>query len=214
MVPSSAPPALARIVEAGAPRGAAIRAGLLIHGRERTPEEMVDVAMRLNLDGVRWLAPTIEGGIWYPGRFFDPIHSNASFISHAFEIFDQLLEDASENGRLHPGQLIILGFSQGACLALEYIVRNPGRLRTAVAFTGGLFPSAGPLWPAYPRPLSRTRIFLSGSDVDDWVPENHVRDSAHVLAGLGADMTLRIYEGRAHVMCDPEIEEARVFLQQ
>src|SRR5579885_1057899 len=151
-----APPALTRVVEVGAPRGAAERAGLLIHGRDRTPEEMVELACRLDLPGVRWLAPTIEGRSWYPGRFFDPIAANAPYISHAFEIFDQIMDDASEGGRLHPGPMIVLGFSQGACLAMEYVVRNLGRSRTVVAFTGGLFGSPGALWPAYPRPLSRT----------------------------------------------------------
>jgi phospholipase/carboxylesterase len=207
------PPAPARVVEAGAPRGAAQRAGVLIHGRERTPEEMIDLAVNLQLERVRWLAPTVEGGSWYPGRFFDPIAANAPHISRAFEIFDQMIDDASEGGRLPPGQIIVMGFSQGACLALEYTVRNLGRSRNIVAFTGGLFGSPGALWPAYPRPLSRTRVLLTGSDTDDWVPEEHVRESARVLAGLGAEVTLRIYPGRPHVICEEEIEEARRFLQ-
>jgi phospholipase/carboxylesterase len=208
-----APPALARILEAGAPRGAAKRAGILIHGRDRTPEEMVELATGLNLEGVRWLAPTVEGQSWYPGRFFDPIAANAPYISHAFEIFDQMIENASEGGRLHPGQIIMMGFSQGACLAVEYTVRNLGRSRNIVAFTGGLFGSPGALWPAYPRPLSRTRVLLTGSDVDDWVPEERVRETAQILTGLGADVTLRIYHNRPHEICEQEIEEARAFLQ-
>lgn len=207
------PPALARVVEAGAPRGAAERAGILIHGRERTPEEMVDLAVRLNLPGVRWLAPTVEGGSWYPGRFFDPIAANAPYISHAFEIFDQMIAEAREGGRLHPGQIIMMGFSQGACLALEYTVRNLGMSRNVVAFTGGLFGSPGALWPAYPRPLSRSRILLTGSDADDWVPEERVRNTAQILTGLGAEVTLRIYSGRPHIISEPEVEEARTFLQ-
>jgi len=144
---------------------------------------------------------------------FDPIAANAPYISHAFEIFDQMIEEASEGGRLHPGQIIIMGFSQGACLAVEYTVRNLGRSRNIVALTGGLFGSPGALWPAYPRPLSRTRILLTGSDADDWVPEERVRDTAQLLTGLGAEVTLRIYTGRPHIMSDPELEEARIFLQ-
>jgi len=206
-------PAPARVVEGGASRGAAQRAGVLIHGRDRTPEEMIGLAAGLELDQVRWLAPTVEGGSWYPGRFFDPIAANAPHISRAFEIFDQVIEDASEGGRLPPSQIIVMGFSQGACLALEYTVRNLGRSRNIVAFTGGLFGSPGALWPAYPRPLSRTRVLLTGSDSDDWVPEEHVRESARVLSVLGADVTLRIYHNRPHVISDPEIEEARRFLQ-
>ena len=207
------PPALARVVEAGAPRGVADRAGVLIHGRGRTPEEMVDLAARLNLPGVRWLAPTVESGSWYPGRFYDPIAANAPYVSHAFEIFDQMIEEASEGGRLHPGQIIVMGFSQGACLAVEYTVRNLGRSRNVVALTGGLFGSPGALWPAYPRPLSQSRILLTGSDVDDWVPEERVRETAQLLTGLGAEVTLRIYAGHPHEICEKEVEEARIFLQ-
>ena len=207
------PPALTRVVEAGAARGVANRVGILIHGRERTPEEMVDLAAGLGLSGVRWLAPTVEGGSWYPGRFFDPIAANAPYISHAFGIFDQMIDEAREGGRLHPGQIIMMGFSQGACLAVEYTVRNLGLSRTVVALTGGLFGSPGALWPAYPRPLSRSRILLTGSDADDWVPEERVRNTAQILSGLGAEVTLRIYAGRPHVISEPEVEEARSFLQ-
>jgi len=185
----------------------------LVHGRGWTPEEMMDLAARLCLPGVRWLAPAVEGGSWYPGRFYDPIAANAPYISHAFEIFDRMIEEASESGRLHAGQVIMMGFSQGACLAVEYTVRNLARSRNIVSLTGGLFGSPGALWPAYPRPLSRSRILLTGSDVDDWVPEERVRETAQLLTGLGAEVTLRIYAGRPHEICEKEVEEARIFLQ-
>ncbi len=209
------PPALARVIEAGAAKGAAQRAGLLIHGRDRTPEEMIVLAERLRMPDaaqIRWLAPGIQGGSWYPGRFFDPIQTNFPYISNAFEIFDQLMDEVSEGGRLRSDQLIVLGFSQGACLAVEYAVRNLGRAKSIVAFTGGLFGSPGALWPAYPRPLARSRIFISSSDVDEWIPLERTRETAKILAGLGAEVTLRIYEGRAHEVCDQELEDARAFL--
>ena len=92
-------------------------------------------------------------------------------------------------------------------------MRNLGMSRNVVAFTGGLFGSPGALWPAYPRPLSRSRILLTGSDADDWVPEERVRNTAQILTGLGAEVTLRIYAGRPHIISEPEVEEARTFLQ-
>lgn len=214
-MPSFDPPALARVIEAGAAKGAAQRAGLLIHGRDRSPEEMIELAAGLALPDaaqVRWLAPAIQGGSWYPGRFFDPIQTNFPYISNAFEIFDQLMDDVREGGRLPSSQLIVLGFSQGACLALEYAVRNLGRARSIISFTGGLFGSPGALWPAYPRPLARSRIFISGSDVDDWIPFERTQETAKILAGLGANVTLKIYAGRPHVVCDQELEDARAFL--
>ena len=207
------PPALARVVEAGAARGTARRAGVLIHGRERDPEEMIALAQRLDVPDIRWLAPAIEGRSWYPGRFFDPIQTNFPYVSNAFEIFDQLIENASESGRIPSTQIVLLGFSQGACLAVEYAVRNLGRARNVVSLTGGLFGSPGALWPAYPRPLARSRIFISGSDVDDWVPQERTRETAKILEGLGADVTLRMYDGRPHVICEEEVADAREFLR-
>jgi phospholipase/carboxylesterase len=203
----------ARMLDAGAPRGKAKMGGVLMHGRDRTPEEMVELAGRLNLEGVRWLAPAAESGSWYPQRFMDPVVSHEPYLTRAIEICDYSLHEVSEEGRLGPQQLVIAGFSQGACLAVEYVMRHPGRCGNLLVFTGGFFgPPLTYSWSISDKTLTGLRVFITGSDVDEWVPEERVHQTARVLEDMGADVRLRIYKGRPHIVSDAEIAEAREFL--
>ena len=119
--------------EAGLPRGTARLAGILLHGRDRTREEKVVLASSFGLDGIRWLAPAADSGSWYPGRFFEPLEVNEPHLTHAIEQLDGVIEQAAEGGRLQPAQIFLVGFSQGACLALEYALRRPRACGAIVA---------------------------------------------------------------------------------
>ena len=112
-------------------------------------------------------------------------------------------------GGVTPGQLVLVGFSQGACLAVEYALRHPGRCGTLVVLRRPDRPP-GTAWPTVD--LRGTRVLITGSDVDAWVPESRVRETARVLQHLGADGQLRIYTGRPHIVSDDEIAEARAFV--
>jgi phospholipase/carboxylesterase len=185
-------------------------AGVLLHGRGGTSQQMIALANRLDIDRVRWLAPAADGGSWYPNRFMEPIASNEPFLSRAIEACDQAVDAAANGGGVTPGQLVLVGFSQGACLAVEYALRHPGRCGTLVVLTGGLIGPPGTAWPTVD--LRGTRVLITGSDVDAWVPESRVRETARVLQHLGADVQLRIYTGRPHIVSDDEIAEARAFV--
>lgn len=201
-------------VEAGEPRASARFAGVLLHGRGRTPEEMTELAGRLALPGVRWVAPRAEGGAWYPERFMEPIAANEPFLTAAVLACEQALVEASAHARIGPDRSVVVGFSQGACLATEFLLRHPGRCRAAVIFTGGLIGPPGTKWKTAAGTLDGLHVLLTGSDVDEWVPFSRVRETADVLADLGADVRLRLYAGRPHVVSDREIVEAREFLEQ
>jgi phospholipase/carboxylesterase len=201
--------------EVGRSRGAAPFAGVLLHGRGIGPQGKVDLAARLgHLDGARWLVPGGDVGSWYPNRFWDPVEANEPFLSQAVELCEEAVQEASEDGRLGPERIAVVGFSQGACIALEYALRHPGRCGTLIVLTGGLMGPPG----THPRPsapsLKGLRVLITGSDADDWIPVESTRESARVLAGLGADVTLRIYSGRAHVVNEEEVVEARALLQK
>jgi predicted esterase len=199
--------------EAGHPRGEAKLAGVLLHGRDRTKKEMTDLAAELDLDGVRWLAPAAEAGKWYPHRFFDERAENEPFLTRAVERCDKVMEEARENGRLKPDQIIVAGFSQGACLALEYAIRRPDHIGAVIVFTGALIGPPDTDWATLaPRGLNGLRVLITGSDADEWITERTTRETAHALVDLGADVRLRIYQGRKHVILPEEIEEARSFL--
>jgi phospholipase/carboxylesterase len=202
------------IVEAGASRDSSRRAGVLLHGRGHTPNEKVDLTARLGtLDGMRWLAPGADLGSWYPGRFWDERSANEPFLTEAVRRCDEAMHEASDGGRLSPAQIAIVGFSQGACVAVEYALRHPGRCGTLVVLTGAVMGPESADWRSKAGLLAGLRVLLTGSDADDWISVEATQESARVLVELGADVTLRIYHGRPHIVSDDEVEEARGILQ-
>jgi phospholipase/carboxylesterase len=206
---------LPRVRAVGSARGASLIAGVLLHGRGKTPEEKIDLAARFgNIEGIRWVVPEAETpGSWYPGRFWDPREVNEPYLSEAVERCHEAVLEASEHGRLTPERLVIVGFSQGASLALEYALRHPGSVGSMIVLTGGLMGVPGSDWKSTaPRSLAGLRLLLTGSDVDDWIPEQSTHEAARLFRELGADVQLRIYPGRPHIVSEQEIDEARSFL--
>lgn len=206
-------PKLVRLREAGQPKGLADRAGILLHGRSRTKQEMLDLTTGLDVEGARWLAPYAGRGLWYPGRLTDPLDANEPGLTRSVERTHWLVMDAAEGGRLGPEQIFIVGFSQGACIAVEYALRHPTSVAAIVVFTGGLMGPDGTEWTAAGgQSLRGISVFLTGSDVDEWITEERTRETGRVLAELGAEVELRIYPGRKHVVSKQEIAEAGEFL--
>lgn len=201
------------LLEAGLPRGKARSAGILLHGRDRTREEKVVLASSFQLDGIRWLAPAADTGSWYPGRFFDPVAVNEPFLSQAIDRIDRVVDEAGEGGRLGPSQIFLVGFSQGACLALEYALRRPGRSGALVVFTGSIFGAPGEVRSFPPDLLAGLRVLVTGSDSDEWIPEASTRETARLLSELGAEVRLRVYKGRPHIVSPEELAEARDFIR-
>ncbi len=203
-----------RFLEAGRPQGAAKLGGVLIHGRYRTPQEMIYLASRMAVDNIRWIAPSAgHDRTWYPGLFMDPLQANEPFLTHAIKSLDHAVDRAGEAGRIDPKHMVMVGFSQGACLTAEYALRHPGRCSTMVILTGGLFGPPGTVWAGTAGMLAGTRVLLTGSNVDEWIPESRVYETAAALEGFGADVTVRIYAGRAHEVSDAELVEAGEFIQ-
>jgi predicted esterase len=187
------------------------RAGVLLHGRGLARADMLDLADRLRLDDCRWVAPAAADGTWYPHRFMAPLEANEPFLTHAIEACDRAVDEAGGHGE---ARVVLVGFSQGGCLATEYAIRRPGRCAALVVFTGGMIGPAGTSWRLTPpaTSLGGLPVMLTGSDVDEWVPEARVRETATVLTALGADVRCRIYAGRPHMVSDEEISEARSFI--
>jgi phospholipase/carboxylesterase len=204
-----------RVRAVGSARGSSLVGGVLLHGRGKTPEEKIDLAARFgNIEGIRWVVPEAETpGSWYPGRFWDPRELNEPYLDDAVERCNEAVLEASEDGRLAPERLVIVGFSQGASLALEYALRHPGSVGSMIVLTGGLMGVPGSDWKSTaPRSLAGLRMLITGSDVDDWIPEASTHEAARLFRELGADVQLRIYKGRPHIVSEEEIAEARGFL--
>lgn len=176
---------------------------------------MLDLAKGLELGGTRWLAPYAGRGLWYPGRYMDSRESNEPQLTRSVERTHWLVLDAAEGGRLGPEQIFIVGFSQGACLAVEYVLRHPTSVIAIVVFTGCLIGPPGTLWnTAGNQSLKGLSVFLSGSDADEWIDPKRTEDTAQVLRLLGADVELHMYPGRPHIVSPQELTDARDFLQR
>jgi phospholipase/carboxylesterase len=200
----------AHIETAGAPLSRAKAAMILLHGRGATAEGMLDLADVFAQPDMAYLAPQAPGRTWYPHSFLAPIAQNEPHLSRALAEIGALVEDLGRKG-FAPEKIVLLGFSQGGCLALEYAARNAQRYGAVIGLSAGLIgPEGTPR--NYGGSLTGTRVVLGCSDVDAHIPLGRVKESSRVLTALGGDVIERIYSGMGHTINDDEIKEVRVTL--
>jgi predicted esterase len=184
---------------------------ILVHGRGGSAGEMFDLAAEFQLGDVALLAPQAAGNTWYPYSFLSPMDKNEPGLSSGLAVLDQLVGELGEAG-LESARVAILGFSQGACLSLEYAARHARAYAAIAGLSGGLI---GP--PGTPRDykgsLEGTPVFLGCSDVDAHIPVERVRESSEVFRRLGAHVDERIYPGMGHTINRDEVEAVRALLR-
>lgn len=191
----------------GAPLDKARAAMLMLHGRGDSAQGILSLADVLEVDGVAYAAPEAEGNTWYPHSFLMPLEHNEPQLSSALKAVQDAIGELEAAG-IARENIVLLGFSQGACLALESAARNATRYGGVIALSGGLIgPDGAPR--NYPGSLSGTPVFLGCSDVDAHIPEARVRESAEVMERLGGAVDLRIYPGMGHTVNQDEIDAAR-----
>ena len=199
-----------RVVTAGAPLEGAKGAVVMVHGRGASPESILTLVPALDRPDFAYLAPAAAGGTWYPNGFMAPIPANEPGISSGMRAIDDVLAIVRASG-IPPERTVLLGFSQGACLSLEYAARNARRYGGVATLSGGLIgPDGTPR--DYPGSLDGTPVFLGCSDVDFHIPRERVEFSAQVIGGLGGDVTLRLYPGMGHLVNEDEIAHVRAIL--
>ena len=173
---------------------------IFIHGRGASAEDILGLAPELGTDDVAYLAPQAAGHTWYPYSFLSPIPQNEPGITSALGVVARLVESTG----LGAERVVILGFSQGACLALEFAARNPRRYAAVVALSGGLI---GP--PGTPRDylgsMENTPVFIGCSDIDAHIPVERIRESAEVFRRMEAVVDERIYPGMGHTINEDEL---------
>jgi predicted esterase len=204
LAPVDDPHAAAPLLWYGAPLARARLAAILLHGRGKSPEDIMGVADRLNLRDVAYVAPAAAANSWYPKSFLAPIGENEPGLSSSVRALDRLVMELEEDG--FPSERVaILGFSQGACVALEFAARQRRRYAGIAGLSGGLFgPIGTPL--RYDGSLEHTPVFLGCSDIDRFIPLQRVHESAEVFRRIGAAVDERIYIGMGHTIDRDEID--------
>jgi len=185
---------------------------MMVHGRNQTTDDILELVDRINLPGVHYLAPQAAGKSWYPSGFMAALEDNEPYLTYALECYHTRISELLAQG-IPRTKLVLLGFSQGACLTAEYAVRNPGRYGGIVLYTGGVIGPEGTQWNQAGS-FQGTPVFLGSSDTDSWVPESRVHETAHIFKQMGAETTTRIYKGMEHIINDDEVEFARRLIQQ
>ncbi len=200
-----------RIVQAGEPRDSARAAMILLHGRGASAEDIISIASEMQPPGWAFFAPQAAGNAWYPNPFTAPLESNEPHLSGALEMVSRLVE--SVEASVPAQRIVLLGFSQGGCLTLEWAARNARRYGGVVGLSAGLIgPDGTP--HDYQGGFDGTPVVLGCSDVDPYIQKHRVREAGEVFKAMGARVTVTLYPGMAHVVSGEEIVTIRGLLEE
>ena len=194
------------VLQAGEPLASAGAAMILVHGRGASAADIMTVGAELMHPGFAYLAPQAAGGAWYPNPFTAPLEANEPYLSSALEAVGSIL--ASIERTIPAGRIILLGFSQGACLTLEFAARHARRFGGIVGLSGGLIGPAGTPRD-YPGSFGGTPAFLGCSDVDPFIGKDRVLEAGDVLKRMEAAVTLELYPQMGHTVSPEEIQSVR-----
>jgi len=185
---------------------------ILLHGRGDRAVNFISLTNVLNLRDFAVFAPQADGNTWYPYSFLADIKSNEPFLTNSLGYVDALVKYLITKGFVS-NQIYFLGFSQGACLTLEYTTRNANRYGGIIAFTGGLIGEKLEV-SRYQGDFKGTTVFIGSSDFDPHVPEYRIDESEKVIRDLGGKVNKVIYPGLGHTINEDEIEKAKEILSQ
>ena len=199
------------VLQYGRAPAAARLAVILVHGRGGSAADMLHLAEQFDSNDIAYLAPQAAGHSWYPQSFLAPMKENEPGLSSGLRVLSRLIEGLGVQSVL-PERIVLLGFSQGACLTLEFAARRAQRYAGLVGLSGGLIgPEGTPR--DYSGSLEATHVFLGCSDIDPHIPLQRVQHSAEVFRRLGAQVDERIYRGMGHTINHDEIEAANALLK-
>ena len=197
---------------AGVPLDQAVAAMVMVHGRGASAESILTLVPALGVSGFAFLAPQAAGNTWYPNSFLAPIPSNEPGITSGINAIADIIAAISDAG-IPLSRTMLLGFSQGACLSLEYAARHASRYGGLAGLSGGLIGPDGTL-RNYPGSFDGTPAFLGCSDIDGHVPALRVTESASVLRHMGANVTMKLYPGMGHLVNEDEIAAVNAMMEE
>lgn len=178
----------------------------MLHGRGAGARDILSLASHFPVANFALLAPQATNNTWYPYSFMAEPGDNEPWLSSAIEVLNDLVDHLYSVGKNSNG-IYFLGFSQGACLALEFVSRKPNRYGGVVAFTGGLIGDR--IYAEnYKGSFENAPVFIGTSDVDSHVPVERVYDTERIMRAMNADVTLKVYPGMDHTITADEIKDA------
>ena len=196
---------------AGVSLETAVCAMVMVHGRGATADSILSLVPQLDVDGFAFRAPQASGNTWYPNSFLAPIPSNEPGITSGLAAIGDVISRVDAAG-IPAERTVLLGFSQGACLSVEYAARHALRYGGVACLSGGLIGPDGTT-RAYSGNFAGTPAFLGCSDVDAHIPARRVIESAAVLTRMGAKVKSRLYPGMGHLVNEDEIAEVRAMME-
>ncbi len=192
------------VLAAGVPIEQAKAAFVMLHGRGADAQSILTIANDIAHPALAYFAPQASGSEWYPRRFIEPIQTNQPHLDSALQTVDSIVKHVIDAG-IDADKIMLLGFSQGACLALEYSVRHARRYGGVFGLSGGLIGDNTTTWE-YPGSLDGTPVFLGCDPRDFHIPESRVHESAVIFERFGAQVTKRMYPQMGHTINQDEIE--------
>ena len=187
----------------GRPLGEGRAVMIMIHGRQAAPVNILQLVDSLSQPEFTYIAPAAADNTWYPYSFMADKEQNEPGISSGVAVIDCVVSDVVNKGILKD-HIVLLGFSQGACLTAEYAVEHADRFGGVILYSGSVIGPPGTTW-AYGGSFDGTPIFMGCSDVDSHVPLERIEEGAAVFERMGAIVTKRIYPGMGHQINDDEI---------
>lgn len=192
------------IIEAGVPLSEAKKAAILLHGRGATAQSILSLKEYLNLEGFALVAPQADGNTWYPYSFMAPDQSNVKALQNSLSVVQEAFDLIIQNG-IAASQVYFIGFSQGACLSLDFTARNAQKFGGIIAFTGGLI-GEKLKEEVYSGDFQSTPIFIGSSERDFHVPAARIQESATLLKRMNAEVKVQLFDDGEHTIRQEEVE--------
>jgi len=199
-----------QVIQSGKQTGEATKALVMVHGRGGSAEDILSLANYLPVNDFALFAPQATNNTWYPFSFLVDPKENEPWLSGALAVLKEVVADVQATG-ITTDNIYFLGFSQGACLTLEFVTRNATKYGGVVAFTGGLIGDR--IYEEnYNGDFAGTPVFIGTSDPDPHIPVERVHASAEILNGMHAQVTKKIYKNMGHTISQDEINEVKAFI--
>ncbi|SFP11654.1 phospholipase/carboxylesterase [Pseudarcicella hirudinis] len=197
-------------MQTGLPLKEADKVIIMVHGRGASADSILSLKSHLKVEKAAFFAPQAKNHTWYPFSFLAPVQQNQPYLDEALETLSALVEEIKAEG-IPANKIYLLGFSQGACLTLEFAARNASKYGGVIAFTGGLIGEKLNL-NNYQGDFNQTPILITTGDPDPHVPVSRVNESAEILKKMNAEVWVEIFKGRPHTIEFKELELANQLL--